>query len=256
MTSTPGSDFFTHPKGSFDHPTSTNYVPRKIYIRRLLRMIRAWDITEGQEQLPPLPPSMVNSQTAAAVAARARRQDFEQRREEAAGIIYNACSAPVRVFINDTNDPAEMRLVLAERLDTGSTVIGRQALYQKFMTLKPGKGKPIGEYLASLLEIRNQIAGTPEEISDVACKTHIYTSLPDVFDMTLKIQQNRPDSTVESIINALKEDERIQMTKTTPDASTVAFYSENSRRSTRGRTRGGCGQNCGMGAGAVWCTFL
>ena len=77
------------------------------------------------------------------------------------------------------------------------------------MTLKPVKGKPIGEYLSDLMEICNQIAGMPEEIPDVACKTHIFTSLPPIFDMTHKIQQNRADATVESIIDALKEDERI-----------------------------------------------
>ena len=117
-----------------------------------------------------------------------------------------------------------MWLTLSERLETASTAVGRQALCQKFMTLRPAPGKPIGEYLASLLEIRNQIAGTPEAISDVACKTHIVTSLPAVFRVTLKIQQNRLDATVESIIDALKEDKRIRMMKTTSDAITEEFY--------------------------------
>ena len=70
------------------------------------------------------------------------------------------------------------------------------------MTPQPAPGKLIGEYLASFLGIRNQITGTPEAISDVACKTHIFTSLPEVFEVTLMIQQNRPDATVESIIDA------------------------------------------------------
>lgn len=92
------------------------------------------------------------------------------------------------------------------------------------MTLRPAKGRPIGEYLASLLEIKYQLSGRPEEISDIACKMHIFTSSPDVFDVTLKIQQNRPDATIVSIIDALTEDEKIRMIKTTPDAATEAFY--------------------------------
>ena len=248
-------DIFNHPKGSFERLTNSNYAPWKNNVRRLLRSIKAWDITEGREQLPPLPPGGINSQTAAAIAARARRSDFEQRREDAAGVIYNACSAPIRIYIDNTDDPEDMWLTLSERLDTASTAVGRQALYQKFMTLRPAPGKPIGEYLASLLEIRNQIAGTPEAISDVACKTHIFTSLPEVFEVTLKIQQNRPDATVESIIDALKEDERIRMMKTTPDAATEAFYtSTGSRREVRTGPRGGRGRGRGSG-NRTWCTF-
>ena len=211
-------------------------------------MVRAWDITEGREQLPPLL-GLPNSQTATAIAARAKREDFEQRREEAAGIIYNACSATVRVYIEDTDDPADMWLILAERMDTPNTAIGRQALYKSFMTLRPAKGKPIREYLASLLEIKNQLTGTPEKISDIACKMHIFTSLPDVFDVTLKIQQNRPDATIMSIIDALKEDEKIRMMKTLPDATTEAFYTEGGRGSYRGGSRGGHGRARGSGGG-------
>ena len=224
-------------------------------MRRLLHMVRAWNIVEGREQLPPLPPGGLASQTATAVAARARRDDFEVRRDEAAGIIYNACSPPVRIFIDGIDDPADMWLTLAKWLDTASTAIGRQALYQKFMTLKPVKGKPIGEYLSDLLEIRNQIAGIPEEISDVACKTHIFTSLPAVFDMTLKIQPNRPEATIESIIDALKKDEHIRTMRTAPDAAAEAFAREGSgmRRNHHGGSRGGQGHGCG-GAG-TWCSF-
>ena len=128
---------FTHPKGSFERFTNSNYAPWQNNVRRLLHSLKAWDITEGREQLPPLPPGGQNSQTVAAVAARAKRSDFEQRREDAAGIIYNACRAPVRIYIDNTDDPANMWLTLSERLDTASTAVRRQALYQKFMTLRP-----------------------------------------------------------------------------------------------------------------------
>ena len=250
-------DIFTHPKGSFERLTNSNYAPWWNNVRRLLRTLNAWDITEGREQLPPLPPGGQNSQTVAAVAARARRIDFEQRRQDVAGIISNACSAPVRKYIDNTHDPADMWLTPSEPLDTASTAVGRQALYQKFMTLRPAQGKPIGDSLASLLEIRNQIAGIPEAISDVACKTHIFTSPPEVLEVTVKIQQSRSDSTVESIIAALKEDERIRMMKTAPDATTEAFHSTTSRGGSRtGASRWPSSRGHGRGSGnRTWCSF-
>ena len=82
-----------------DRLNGSNYASWKNNDRLLLRMVRPWDITEGREQLPPLL-GLPNSQTATAIAARAKREDFEQRREEAAGIIYNACIATVRVYIH------------------------------------------------------------------------------------------------------------------------------------------------------------
>ena len=58
------------------------------------------------------------------------------------------------------------------------------------MSLKPVKGEPNGDFLAGIVEIRNQIAGTPEQICDIACKTHIFSSLPEIFDVTSKILQS------------------------------------------------------------------
>ena len=86
---------FMHPKGSFERLTNYYYAPGRNNVRRLRCSLKAWDITEGRGGLPPLPPGSQNSQTAVALAAKAQRSDFEQRREDVAGIIYNACSAPV-----------------------------------------------------------------------------------------------------------------------------------------------------------------
>ena len=73
--------------------------------------------------------------------------------------------------------------------------------------------------------------------------------------MTLKIQQNRPDATIESIIDALKEDERIRTMRTAPDAAAEAFAGEGSgmRRNPRGGSRGGRGR--GRGGVGTWCSF-
>ena len=120
-----------------------------------------------------------------------------QRCEDAVGVIYKAYMPAVRVYIDDSDDPHDMWLTLSEHLDTASTAIGRQAIYRKFMSLRPAKGEPISDFLATLLKIRNQIARMPEQISDIACKTHIFSSLQDIFDVTSKILQSRSDTTIE-----------------------------------------------------------
>ena len=186
--STPEKDTFSHPKGSFERLNNSNYSSWKNNTRRLLHSIKASDITSGTEQLPPIPSGPVNS--AVTIEARAKWEDFVQRHADAAGVIYNTCTPAVRVYIDHFDDPHDMWLTLSEHLDTVSTAIGHQALYRNFMSLKPVKGEPIGDFPASLLEIRNQIAGTPEQISDIACKTHIFSSLAEIFDVTSKILQS------------------------------------------------------------------
>ena len=247
--STVKKDLFSHPKGSFERLNNSNYSSWKNNTRRLLRSIKAWDITSGTEQLPPIPAGPVNS--AVSVAARAKHEDFVQRGKDAAGVIYIACTPAVRVYIDDSDYPHDIWLTLSKLLNTASTAIGQQALYGKFMSLKPAKGEPIGDFLASHLEICNLIAGTPEQISDVACKTHIFSSLPDIFDVTLKILQSHSDTTVESIVSALKEDERIRGMSTMPDATTEAFYGAGNRRRRHG-ARAGRGR--GRGTAGEWCT--
>ena len=73
--------------------------------------------------------------------------------------------------------------------------------------------------------------------------------------MTFKIQQNCPDATIESIINALKEDECIRTMRTAPDAAAEAFAGEGSgmRRNPRGGSCGGRGR--GRGGAGTWCSL-
>jgi hypothetical protein len=110
------------------------------------------------------------------------------------------------------------------------------------MFMRPVPGAPIGEYFSSLLEIRNQIVGSSEAISDVAFRTHIFSSLPPVLEVMGKILQNRADASIEEIIDALKEDERIRAMRTQPAAATDVYYSSSSNR--------GSGQRRGRGRGA------
>jgi hypothetical protein len=98
--------------------------------------------------------------------------------------------------------------------------------------MRPVPGAPIGDYFSLLLEIRNQIVGSSEAISDVAFQTHIFSSLPPVFKVVGKILQNRADASIEEIIDALKEDERIRAMRTQPAATTDMYYSTSSNYSS------------------------
>lgn len=69
-----------------------------------------------------------------------------------------------------------------------------------------------------------------------------------------KIQQNLPEATVESILDALKEDESIRAMRVQPDSSTDAFLSRSDRggfQRIRGRSRSMTQHR----PNGLWCTF-
>lgn len=149
-----------------------------------------------------------------------------------------------------------MWTVLSSRRNTSSTAVGRQAIYRQFCSLRPTPGEQIGDYFAKLLELQNQISGTPEAISDVVFKTHVFASLPAAFEVTAKIQQNRPNATIKSILDSLKEDESIRGMCVQPDASTEAFFSHtNSSNHQRGRGLGRFNFLNHPNQKGQWCTF-
>ena len=61
-------------------------------------------------------------------------------------------------------------------MDAVSTTVGRMMLLRKFLDLKPTIGEPIQSYFSQLMEMKNQLAGSDEAISDASFKTHIFTT--------------------------------------------------------------------------------
>jgi hypothetical protein len=142
------------------------------------------------------------------------------------------CSVSIHIYIDNIDDPEDMWLTLGECCNMASTAVGRQALYQQFMSMKLVSGAPIGDYFSSLLEIQNQIVRSSEAISNVAFQIHIFSSLPPVFEVMGKILQNRADASIKEIIDALKEDERIRAMMTQPAAIIDVYYSSSSNHSS------------------------
>jgi hypothetical protein len=77
--------------------------------------------------------------------------------------------------------------VLAERMDTASTTVGRLTLFRKFSQLRPVAGQPINSYFTQLLDIANLLTGTDEAIPDIVRKNHLLTTLPPMFKINTKV---------------------------------------------------------------------
>lgn len=247
-------DTFKHPKGSYERLNGTNYATWKNNTRRLLRSLRAWSIVTGDEVAPAVP-STGNYPTS--LIAKKNQNEFQQRQEDAALVIYNSCGATLRSYIDQIDDPKVMWDTLDKQLNTANSAVGRQALFRQFMELKPVPGEAIGEWFTKLLELQNQVDGTPEAITPVMFKTHVFTSLPDSFEVTSKIQPNNPEATIEEIIEALKEDEKIRGMRTRTESTNDAFQvaATGGQGSPSSWARRGRGRGYPARSSFTWCSF-
>jgi hypothetical protein len=132
-------------------------------------------------------------------------------------------------------DPAAMWMTLNERVNTADTSVGQAELYNAFNTIKPISGQPITDIFTQLLEIRNQNIGTDEAISDMMFKSHVYHTLPAVFDITVQILHTKKNLRVGEMIDALKGDETFHMLKSSLDGATHTFYMSGPSQSLRNK---------------------
>jgi hypothetical protein len=113
---------YKHPKGLFLRLTTLNYAMWKGNMRHVLRAILASNIFDGTESIPPL--EGPGATPAERSTAELQRINYIQHHEDAAAVIYNACSIGVHVYIDDIDDPEDIWLTLSERYNTASTAVG------------------------------------------------------------------------------------------------------------------------------------
>jgi len=154
-----------------------NYASWKEDCEQVLHGIKAWRIVMNEEEEPENPEGM----TKAAIHGRKAYEDFTTRRAQAGAIIYGSCSPGAKTHLKGVRDPARMWELLKENMDTANTKVGRLTLFREFSQLRPVPGDPISVYVSRLLDITNQLAGTPEAVSEMILRNHIFTTLPEMF---------------------------------------------------------------------------
>ena len=121
---------------------------------------------------------------------------------------------------------------LEEKFNTANTRAGRTAVAMRFSNLRPITND-INEYITTVLDCRNELAGTDKEISDEAVNTKLTTTVPAAFSPVLDIIACQPIEiqTLDYLVNSLLEYEQeianqvkvsgIDMDNPTPDRETL-----------------------------------
>jgi hypothetical protein len=183
--------------GGFDKLTTINYPQWSSIIEFILKSHNAWEIVQGNEAQPPV------GNTA---AARALTADYNKRSGEAAAAIRLSCSHDVATYLQGVTDPHLMWTILHDEFNHARHTIGRTTLLAAFHGSRPKEGHPISVYFGRLRQFQKQLIGTPEAITDQMLKTHIFTTLPDVFEVQKQILELQPEAgvTVQTVMDAMK----------------------------------------------------
>jgi len=117
-------------------------------------------------------------------------EDFTTWRAQTGTIIYGSCSSKVKTHLNQVKDPVRMWEILTEQMDMANTTVGRLTLFRQFSQLHPVPRQPISIYFSQLLNITNQLTGTSEAVPDMDLRNHIFTTLLEMFKITIKVLQS------------------------------------------------------------------
>jgi hypothetical protein len=201
------NDKYHTKNGAMDKLTSINYQAWRNKFIPLLKSMNALRIVQGEEDEP----APGNS-----AAARAAAADYEKRSGKAATAILLSCSEEVTPFVEGMEDPRLMWDTLHERFNSARHNIGRTTILRLFQSARPTPGEAISSYFGRLLKFRQQLAGTDKAISDSALKTHIFTTLPEDFNITIQFLMLEPEEklSVNDVMDALRNrDEARRLTE-------------------------------------------
>jgi len=120
-------------------------------------------------------------------------------------LIFESCTTSTQQYLDGLTDPREMWTLLGEKLNSLALRAGHMSTLRQFSRACPVPGKPIAEYVSTLLYFRDQLSGTEEPITESALISHLLMTLPASFDTFSDILLGQ--RTVDELIVEIKETE-------------------------------------------------
>ena len=135
--------------------------------------------------------------------------DYDLRSTRTITHIFNSCAQGIKTYIKGIKDPRVMWNTLEEKFNTANIRTGRTAVAMRFNNLRPTTDD-INEYVTTVLDCRNELAGTDKEISDEAVNTKLTTTVPAVLGPVLNIIARQPIKiqTLDYLVKSLLEYEQ------------------------------------------------
>ena len=197
MGSNDKKEFYKANHGTFEKLNKLNYIDWRANVTAILKSLKAFKIVNGEEQPP--------------IAGRpAVLADYEARRAEAETLIRFSVSEKIRQRITRLDDPAEMWTILKTEFDSSSSKASRAKRAGELYLVRPNNNEKISDYCERLIQYRQPLDGTDEEIPDKALITHIFASIPKSFNVIVHFLRKLPPAelTLQHAVDELAEFER------------------------------------------------
>jgi len=230
------TETFKSAYGNIPKLTENNYPMWKEKVRQVTMGADAYEIMTTEE---PEPEGNTRE-------GRTELRNWRKRRNNTQSIIYMGCSDQILPHIKHTIDPAEMWDILHDRFDNTLSKLGRTQILRKFHACHPAKDEKMTTYFTRLIDYRNQLSGSAEEISEDSFVTHLFTHILKEFATTINIfERQAPPPASQHIMDAIRlDEEKAAFVTEIADASTgAARYCQcgGYHGRGRGRRRGGSG---------------
>ncbi|CCX11729.1 Similar to predicted protein [Populus trichocarpa]; acc. no. XP_002334673 [Pyronema omphalodes CBS 100304] len=161
-------------------------------MKNLLEGLGMWRIIEDDEHRPLNPHAEAPE---AHIAMRhAMQEAFDEKSRECITILKSACSDSIRPYVSRVGCPIEVWDTLERKLGGTTIYHARLALVIKFTDTKPKDGEPFEDYFAKLIDIRNQLHGTPDVITDAQFKAQIMRSMPAWMSITVQFVYQKEET--------------------------------------------------------------
>jgi len=231
------TETFKSAYGNIPKLTENNYPMWNEKVRRVIMGADAYEITTRVE---PEPEGNTRER-------RTELRSRQKRRNNAQFIIYMGCSDQILPHIKHTIDPAEMWDILHDRFDNTLSKLGRTQMLRKFHACHPAKDEKMTTSFTRLIDYRNQLSGSAEEISEDSVVPHLFTHIPKEFAATINIfERQAPPPTSQHIMDAVRlgEEKAAFVTEIAHASTGAALYSQRGgyHGGGRGRGRGGSGR--------------
>jgi len=126
-------------------------------------------------------------------------------------MIWSSSEPSIRTFLNRLGhrDPHEAWEALGQRYDIAASQSARIATLARLHSAIMKPDTSVSDYISSLLDICQELDGTPDEVTERSLIMRILATLPDQFANIVDILKNRPieEQTLNSISTVLMEHE-------------------------------------------------
>jgi len=199
--------------GNIEHLNLINYIDWKMNVTSILKSMKVWEIVTGEEMEPTETPLTHSTRVRSGEVDNANLQcaieNFKERRNDAETLLRFSVNNTIQKQLRCIEDPAKMWITLGNQFNRTYSENQCSIHASNLFTVKPRPGEHISTYCKCLLQYRDPVDGSDEEISDSVLLQHLFNNAGPMFTHTThEVWKRKKTISAQDAIDELCEFER------------------------------------------------